>query len=95
MMIAYQLSVFFILIISNPLENDLPEVSISNSLTLSLAAVLGLFLQSFDRFFLPKFVWMLHCKSYIFFSLMILVSLEVFHLIAQDGCKSLFYINAG
>ena len=40
LIIAYQLATFFILIISNPLENDLSEVSINNSLNFALSVVL-------------------------------------------------------
>ena len=47
MVIVHQSSVFFILIIFN----DLPEISIDTSVTLSFAVVLELFLQDFDRFF--------------------------------------------
>ena len=47
MVIVHQSSVFFILIISN----DLPEISIDTSVTLSFVVVLELFLQDFDRFF--------------------------------------------
>ena len=53
-MIVYQLSVCFILIISNALS----EVSVNTSVTLSFAIVLELFLQTFDRFFVSRFTLM-------------------------------------
>ena len=68
-MFVYQLSVYFILIIFN----DLPEVSINTSVTLSYAAVLDLFLQTFDRFFLSRFILMSYFISYMFLQLMFLV----------------------
>ena len=78
MMIVYHLSVIFILIISN----DLSEVSINTSVTLSFAAVLELFLQTFDRFFLSRFILMSYFTSYIFLQLMFLVLMEGLCLIA-------------
>ena len=74
MMIVYQLSIYFILIISN----DLPEVSINTSVTLSFAAVLELFLQTFDKFFLSRFILMSYSESYIFLQSMFLVLMEGF-----------------
>ena len=47
MIVVYQLSLYFVLIISN----NLSEVSINTSVTLSLAAVLELFLQTLTGFF--------------------------------------------
>ena len=64
MMIVYQLSVYFILIISN----DLSEVSINTSVTLSVAAVLELLLQTFGRIFQSRFILMLYFMSYMFSS---------------------------
>ena len=55
MIFVYHLSVFSILIISNPLENDLPEVDVNNFVALSLGFS-GLFLPAFDRFFLSRFI---------------------------------------
>ena len=90
-MIVCQLSVYIILIISN----DLLEVSINTSVTLSLAAVLELFLQTFDRIFLPTFILMLYFISYVFLQLTLLLSMEGFCLNAQDGYRSLFFKDAG
>ena len=73
-MIVYQLSVYFILIISN----DLSEVSINTSVTLSFATVLELFLQTFDRFFLSRFILMSYFIPYIFLQLVLLVLMEGF-----------------
>ena len=73
-MIVYQMSLYFILIIFN----DLPEVSINTSVTLSFAAVLELFLQTFERFFLSRFISMSYFISYIFLQLMFLVVMEDF-----------------
>ena len=81
MMIVYELSVYFILIISN----DLSEVSINTSITFSLAAVLELFLQTFDRIFLSRFILMLYFISYILLQLTLLVLMEEFCLNAQEG----------
>ena len=91
MMIVYQLSIYFILIISN----DLPQVSINMSVTLTFAAVLELLLQTFDRFFLSRFILMSHFISYIFLRLMLLLLMERFYLNAQDGYRSLFFKDAG
>ena len=71
MMIVYPLSAYFILIISN----DLSEVSINTSVTLSFAAVLELFLQTFDRFFLSRFILMSYFTS-TFLQLTLLVLME-------------------
>ena len=90
MMIVYQLSLFFILIISNKLS----EVSINTSVTLSFAAVLELVLQIFDKFFLPRFILMSYFISYKFLQLMLLVLMERFCLIAQQGYRSLFFKDA-
>ena len=81
MMIVYQMSLYFILIIFN----DLPEVSINTSVTLSFAAVLELFLQTFDRFFLSRFISMSYFISYIFLQLMFLVVMEGFCLHSHEG----------
>ena len=91
MMIVYQASVFFTSIISN----DLSEVSINTSATLSFAAVLELFLQTFDRFFLSRFILMSYFISYIFLQLMLLLLMEGFCLNAQEGYRSLFFKDAG
>ena len=91
MMIVYQLSIYFILIISN----DLPEVCINTSVTLSFAAVLQLLLQTFDRFFLSRFILMSYFISYIFLQLMLLLLMEGFCLNAQEGYRSLFFKDAG
>ena len=71
MMIVYHLSAYFILIISN----DLSEVSINTFVTLSFAAVLELFLQTFDRFFLSRFILMSYFTS-TFLQLTLLVLME-------------------
>ena len=73
MIITYQLSVFFTLIISNPLENDLSEFSINNYVTLSLAFVSGLLLKIFDKFFLSGFILISYFTSYVFLPLMFIV----------------------
>ena len=91
MMIVYPLSAYFILIISN----DLSEVNINTSVTLSFAAVLELFLQTFDRFFLSRFILMSYFISYIFLQLMLLLLMEGFCLNAQEGYRSLFFKDAG
>ena len=91
MMIVYQLSGYFILIISN----DLSEGSINTSVTLSLAAVLELLSQTFDRIFLSRFILMLYFVSYIFLQLTILVLMEGFCLNAKEGYQSLFFKDAG
>ena len=93
-MIVNQLLLYFILIIFN----DLSEVSINTSLTLSFAAVLELFLQTFDRFFLSRFISMSYFTSYIFLQLMFLVLIEGFCLNAQEGyrfhyCFTLFSLH--
>ena len=90
-MIVYQLSVYFILIISN----DLPEGSINRFVTLAFAAVLELFLQTFDSFFPPRFILMSYFISYIFLQLMLLLLMEGFCLNAQEGYRSLFFKDAG
>ena len=91
MMIVYQLSKYFILIISN----DLPQVSINTPVTLSLAAVLELLLPTFDRFFLSRFILMSYFMSYVFLQLMLLLLMEGFCLNAQVGYQSLFFKDAG
>ena len=90
MMIVYQLSIYFILIISN----DSPEVSTNMSVTLSFAAVLELLLQTFDRFFLSRFILMSYFISYIFLQLMVLLLMEGFCLNAQESYRSLFFKDA-
>ena len=85
MMILYQLSIYFILIISN----DLPEVSLKAFVTLSFAAILELLLQTFDTFFLSRFILMPYFISYIFLQLMLLLLIEGFCLNAQEGYRSL------
>ena len=89
MMIVYELSIYFILIISN----ELPEVSVNTSVTFPFAAVL--FLQTFDRFFLFRFILMSYFISYIFLQLMLLLLMEGFCLNAQEGYRSLFFKDAG
>ena len=84
MMIVYQLSVHFILIIFN----DLSEISINTPVILSFAAVLELVLQTFDRLFLSRFISMSYFISYIF-----LVLMEGFCLNAQEGYESLFFLK--
>ena len=81
MMIICQLSAYFILIVSN----DLPEVSINTSVTLSFAAALESFLQTFDWFFPSRFILMSFFVSYIFLQLTLLSSMEGFGLNAQEG----------
>ena len=71
------------------------EVSINNFVTLSLTAASGLFLQTFERFFLSRFILMSKFISYIFLPLMFLVSLERFCLIAQEDYQSLFFKDTG
>ena len=90
MRIVYQLSVYLILII----YNDLPEVSINTSVTLSFAAVLELYLQTFDRFFLSRFILMSYFISYIFLQLILLVLMKGFRLNAQEGHRYLFFKGA-
>ena len=70
------------------------EVIINNSITLSLTAVSGLLLQTFDTFFLSRFIFMSHFISYIFLPLIVLILLEGFCLIAQEGFQSLFFKDA-
>ena len=94
MIIVYQLSVFFILIIPNPLKNDLSQFIIIKSVTLTLAVVSRLFLQTFDRFFLSRVILMSYFISYILL-LMFLILLEGFCLIAQEGYQPLFLKDAG
>ena len=91
MMIVYQLSVLFILIISNSLS----EVSISTSVTLPFAAVLKLFLETFDKFFISRFFLMSYFISYTFLQLMFLVLMEGFCLNAQEGYRSLIFKDPG
>ena len=80
-MIICQLSAYFILIVSN----DLPEVSINTSVTLSFAAALESFLQTFDWFFPSRFILMSFFVSYIFLQLTLLSSMEGIGLNAQEG----------
>ena len=91
MMIIYQLSVYFILIIFN----DLSNVSINISVTLPFAAVLELLLQTFDRFFLSRFILMSYFTLHIFLQLMLLVLMEGFCLNAQGGYRYLFFKDVG
>ena len=91
MMIVYLLSIYFILMTSN----DLPEVSLKTPVTLSFAAILELLLQTFDRFFLSRFILMSYFISYIFLQLMLLLLMEGFCLNAQEGYRSLFFKDAG
>ena len=63
----------------------------NKSVTLSFAAVLELFLQTFDTFFPSRFILMSYFISYIFLQLMILVLVEGFSLNAQRGYRSLFF----
>ena len=70
------------------------EVIINNSITLSLTAVSGLLLQTFDTFFLSRFIFMSHFISYILLPLIVLILLEGFCLIAQEGFQSLFFKDA-
>ena len=81
MIFVYQLSVYFVLIISS----DFSEVSINTSVTLSFAAVLALFLQTFDKFFLSRFVLISYFISYIFLQLTLLILREGFCLNVQQG----------
>ena len=90
MMIVYPLSAYFILIISN----DLSEVNINTSVTLSFAAVLELFLQTFDRSFLSRFILMSYFIS-IFLQLTLLVLMEGFCLNTQEVYRSLFFKDDG
>ena len=83
MIIVYQLSVYFVLIISN----DFSEVSINASVTLPFAAVLELFLQTFDKFFLSRFVLISYFISYIFLQLTLLILMEGFCLNVQQVYK--------
>ena len=71
MMTVYQLSIYFVLIISI----DLQEVSINVSVTFSFTVVLELFLLTFDRFFLSGFILMSYFTS-IFLQLTLLVLME-------------------
>ena len=92
MMTVYQLTIYFILFISN----DLPEVSINMSVTLSFVAVLVFLSQTFDRlFFLARFILMSYFMLYIFLQLMLLVLMEGFCFNAQDGYGALFFKDAG
>lgn len=94
MIFVYHLSVFFILIIPNPLENDLPEVDVNNFVALSLGFS-GLFLPAFDRFFLSRFILISYFISYVFLQLTLLVLMERFCLNAHEGYRSLFFKHAG
>ena len=80
MMIFYQLSVYFILIFFS----DLSEVSINTSVTLAFTAVLQLFLETFDRFFLSRFILISCLISCIFLQFVLLVLQEGFSLNAQE-----------
>ena len=91
MMNVYQLSVYFILIISN----DLCEVRINTSVTFSFVAVLELFLQTIDWFFLFRFILMSCFILYIFLQLTLLVLMEGFCFNAQEGNRSLFFKDPG
>ena len=91
MMVVYQLSLYFILII----PNELSEVSINTSVTLSFTAVLELFLQTCDRFFLFRFILISYFISHVFLQLTLLVLMERFCLNAQEGYRSLFFKDAG
>ena len=55
------------------------------------AAVLELFLQTFDRCFLSRFILMSYFISFIILQLMLLVLMEGFCLIAQEGHYFLFF----
>ena len=88
MIIVYQLSLFFILIIPNPLKNDLSQFII-------IDRCFEIFLQTFDRFFLSRVILMSYFISYIFLLLMFLILLEGFCLIAQEGYQPLFLKDAG
>ena len=79
MMIVYQLSVYFILTISNKLS----EVSV----TMFFAAVLELPLQTSDRFFLSRFIVMSYFVSYVFLQLTLLVLMEGFCVNAEEGYR--------
>ena len=65
--------------------HSLVKVSINNTIILSLAIDLGLFLQNFDRSFLSRFTLRSYFIFYVFLPLMFLVLLERFCLIAQEG----------
>ena len=73
------------------ISNNLSEVSINRSVTLPFAAVLELFLQTFNRFFLSRFTLMSYFISYIFLQLTLLVLMEGFCLNVQESYRSLFF----
>ena len=81
MMIVYQLSVYFTLII----PNDLSKVSINTLVTLSFTSVLELFLQTFGRFFLSRLILMPYFIWHIILQLMLSVLMKGFCLKAQEG----------
>ena len=83
MMIVYQLSVYFILTISNKLS----EVSVNTSVTMFFAAVLELPLQTSDGFFLSRFIVMSYFVSYVFLQLTLLVLMEGFCVNAEEGYR--------
>ena len=83
MMIVYQLSVYFILTISNKLS----EVSVNTSVTMFFAAVLELPLQTSDRFFLSRFIVMSYFVSNVFLQLTLLVLMEGFCVNAEEGYR--------
>ena len=63
--------------------------------TLSSPAVLELFLQTFDRFFLSRFILMSCFISYIFSQMTLLNLMKGFGLNAQEGYRSLFFKDTG
>ena len=91
MMTVYQLTIYFILFISN----DLREVSINTSVTLSFVVVLAFLSQTFGRvFFLARFILMSYFMLYIFLQLMLLVLMEGFCFNDQEGYWSLLFKDA-
>ena len=75
-----------------PIRKWLVCSSVNNNVSLSLAAVLELFLQTFDWFFLSRSALMSFLITYIFLPLMFSVLLEKFCLIALEGYQSLLKI---
>ena len=68
--------------------------SINRFVTLAFAAVLEIFLQTFDSFFPPWFILMSSFISYIFLQLMLLVLMKECCLNAQECYRSLFFKDA-
>ena len=80
MIIFYRFSVCFIL----RFFIDLSEVSINTSVTLAFTAVLELFLETLDWFFLSRFIFISCLISCIFLQFVLLVLQEGFSLNAQE-----------